>query len=239
MKAHRLFRAQQYPEARGLLDRLLELKPQSATALAARGDATLFDENLGYADAARAARDYYDRANALVAQGCGVSRRTEYYLHMGDAFAALRLAPADGGTFDAAELERAEAALRRAEERWPRSAEVLYNQARVQCARGHIDPCLERFSAALEAAGSLERPRFLRTHRSTEDWIVRSETQSELGALRGDPRYRAAIEEARARLRTRPDTEPPGSEASPQRRRPEQGLRLRPDPRPPAKTAPQ
>lgn len=239
VKAHRLFRGQQYAEARALLDRLLEQKPHSATALAARGDATLFDDSLGYADAARRAREYYDRATNLVAQGCGVSRRTEYYLHMGDAFAALRLAPTDGGAFDRAELDRADAALRRAEERWPQSAEVLYNQARVQCARGDVDPCLERFSSALEAAGSLERPRFLRTHRSTEDWIVRSETQSEFGALREDPRYRAVIEEARARLKTRPDAGPAGPGASPRRRGPERGLRLRPDSRPPAQTAPQ
>lgn len=240
VKAHRLFRAQKYAAARALLDRLLEEKPKSATTLAARGDATLFDDALGYEAAARQARGYYDRASAIVGQGCAVSRRTEYYLHMGDAFAALRLAPRAEG-FDGRELDRAEAALELAEERWPKSAEVHYNLARVHCARGQVDGCVDRFQRALEAAESLERPRFLRTHRSTEDWIVRSETQSELGPLRGDPRYRSIIDAARARKRERDEGAPSKGESKGETRErqrdegPGGRLRLRPDPRPPAK----
>lgn len=235
VEANRLFRNQKYAEARAAADKLIEAKPNSVTALALRGDATLFDDALGYEEAARQARTYYDRASAILAQGCRVPRRTEYYLHMGDAFAALRLAARDGGTFDAAELKRSEEALRLAEKRWPQSAEVHYNLARVHCARqNELDACVQRFEQALEAAESLERPRFLRTHRSLEDWIVRSETQSEFTALRADPRYKQAIDKARARQaeaakkRSGSDKDArPGERRFP-------GPRLRPDPRTPA-----
>src|SRR5690606_1667772 len=114
------------------------------------------DEALGYEEAARQARPFYDRAAALVEQGCRVQRRTEYYLRMGEAFVALRLAPRGDG-YDAGELDRAEKALRAAEERWPKSAEVHYNWARVHCARpGELDACVTRFEQALVAAESLE-----------------------------------------------------------------------------------
>lgn len=215
IEVHRMFRGKKYAEARAQLDELLREKPNSASALALRGDVTLFDEALGYEEAARQARPFYDRASALLEQGCRVQRRTEYYLRMGEAFVALRLAP-QGDTFDAGELERAEKALAAAEQRWPNSAEVHYNRARVHCARPNgLDDCVTRFEQALAAAESLERPPFLRTHRSTEDWVVRSETQSEFGALRADPRYKAAIERARKASgprkapRPRPDPRPP------------------------------
>lgn len=222
IEAHRMFRAKKYGEARALLDQLLRDKPNSASALALRGDVTLFDDEGRYEEAARQARPFYARASALLDQGCKVQRRTEYYLRMGEAFAALRLAPGEGGTFDSAELDRAEKALEAAARRWPHSAEVHYNWARVHCARPNgLDACIARFEQALEAAESLKRPPFLRTHRSTEDWVVRSETQSEFAALRADPRYAAAIERARKKPSRPADS----------RHRP----RLRPDPRPPTR----
>lgn len=241
VEAQRSFRAQKYAEARAALDEMLQAKPNSATALALRGDATLFDESLGYEAAAKEARGYYERASKILEQGCRVSRRTEYYLHMGDAFSALRLAAREGGGHDPAELTRAEEALGRAEKRWPRSAEVHYNLARVHCARpDQLEACVTRFTQALEAAESLERPRFLRTHRSTEDWVVRSETQSEFGPLRSDPRYGKAIEEARARRqqaeasgKNKKSTNGKVEEVDGERRGPT-GPRLRPDPRPPS-----
>jgi tetratricopeptide (TPR) repeat protein len=248
VEAQRLFRAQKYADARAALDKMLQAKPKSATALALRGDATLFDDSLGYEAAAKEARGYYERASGILGEGCRVSRRTEYYLHMGDAFAALRLAARDGGTYDATELTRAEEALRRAEQRWPRSAEVHYNLARVHCARpDQLDACAARFEQALEAAESLERPRFLRTHRSTEDWVVRSETQSEFGPLRADPRYKRAIEEARTRRQQAEAGKKKNGAADPEdaveaapgegeRRGP--APRIRPDPRPPAQPQP-
>ncbi len=174
--------------------------------LALRGDATLFDESLAYEEAAREALRSYEPAVKLVEGGCEVPRRTEYYLWMGEAYAALRLH----------EPERAFSALTKAERKWPNSAEVHYNLARVRCGRlgkfgknradvahdsnkRELDECVREFELALEFAESPTRPLFFRTHRSAEDWIVRSETQSELGPLRSDPRYARIIAAARAR----------------------------------------
>lgn len=208
-----LFREQKYAEARAKLDALALTYPKSATVPALRGDATLFDESIDYRGAARQALVFYDAAEKLVDGGCSVRRRTEYYLLMGDAYASLRLD----------DEERALRALSRAEKRWPTSAEVHYNLARVHCARAErkanagrddapanvassalraadVEACVSAFERSLELAESPDRPLFFRTHRSAEDWIVRSETQSELGSLRSDPRYRAIIAAARGRV---------------------------------------
>jgi hypothetical protein len=211
-----LFRDQKYAPARAALDALVPKYPKSATVLALRGDATLFDESIAYEKAAEQALTYYGAATKLVDAGCAVDRRTEYYLLMGDAYASLRLR----------DMERAFTALSRAEKRWPTSAEIHYNLARVRCERANqfakrkddapakspgsaaqaksreaeVEACVQGFERALELAESPERPLFFRTHRSAEDWIVRSETQSELGSLRSDPRYRSIIERARARV---------------------------------------
>jgi hypothetical protein len=223
----RLFRDQKYSEARKRLDALLVSHPKSASLLALRGDATLFDESLDYEEAARESLRFYDPATKLVDGGCEVRRRTEYYLRMGEAYAALRLL----------DPERAFLALTKAERKWPTSAEVHYNLARVRCgrvekldakraspgpssapsegasatqpavdvsaARGReLDACVQAFDRALVFADSPDRPLFFRTHRSAEDWIVRSEKQSELGPLRRDARYANIIRRARERATT-------------------------------------
>jgi tetratricopeptide (TPR) repeat protein len=214
----RLFKEQKYAEARKRLDSLLTSHPRSATALALRGDATLFDESLDYEDAARESLRYYEPASRLVDGGCEVRRRSEYYLRMGEAYAALRLR----------DPERAFLALSKAERKWPISAEVHYNLARVRCGRvdkldaaessrsataradaepgdarkRELDACVEAFERALTLAESPERPLFFRTHRSAEDWIVRSEKQSEFSPLRRDERYGSIIRRARERATT-------------------------------------
>ncbi len=216
VEPRQLFRDQQYGAARAKLDALAAKYPKSVTVPALRGDATLFDESIAYQEAARQALAFYDAATKLLDGGCSVNRRTEYYLLMGDAYARLRLD----------DEERAFATLSRAEKRWPTSAEIHYNLARVHCARaerlGHrtkssepvqdalesvatplsseLEACVAAFERALELAESPQRPLFFRTHRSAEDWIVRSETQSELGPLRKDPRYPELSEGARDRV---------------------------------------
>ncbi len=218
----RLFRDQKYTEARKRLDALLVNHPKSASVLALRGDATLFDESLDYEEAARESLRFYEPATKLVDGGCEVRRRTEYYLRMGEAYAALRLL----------DPERAFLALTKAERKWPTSAEVHYNLARVRCGRvekldenhaprtavesasasqsssdvsareRELEACVQAFDRALLLAESPDRPLFFRTHRSAEDWIVRSEKQSELGPLRRDPRYADIIRRARERATT-------------------------------------
>ena len=54
-----------------------------------------------------------------------------------------------------------------------------------------------RANQTLTIARSLKRPKFLRTHRSLEDWINRSRTQSEFTRLRQDRRYAEVIRKAR------------------------------------------
>jgi hypothetical protein len=219
----RLLRDQKYTDARKRLDVLLVNHPKSASVLALRGDATLFDESLDYEEAARESLRFYEPATKLVDGGCEVRRRTEYYLRMGEAYAALRLL----------DPERAFLALTKAEHKWPTSAEVHYNLARVRCGRvekldekqaprvtaesasasqsssdvhtaraRELEACVQAFDRALLLAESPDRPLFFRTHRSAEDWIVRSEKQSELGPLRRDPRYADIIRRARERATT-------------------------------------
>lgn len=174
----------------------------SAAARVWQGDAVLFDKDKEEREAARLARPYYEAARKLHESGCRLQRRPLYYLFMGEAYGALRLAKTESG-YDRSELERAESSLAQAAVEFPTSAEIPYNRARVACAlaqnqsgaveRAQLEICSTQFRLALEVAERLDRPRFLRTHRSTQDWIVRSRTQSEFGPLRQDQRYEALI----------------------------------------------
>ena len=206
----RAFEARDYAESQRIFGDLARQFPGSAAARAWEGDAVMFDKDKEDRDAARLARPFYQDARKLHESGCKLQRRPLYYLLMGEAYGALRLAKLEAG-YDEAELAHAEAALEQAAREFPTSAEVPYNEARVACARAQnqsgstlgeqLERCLGELEAALKGAERLDRPRFLRTHRSTQDWIVRSRTQSEFVPLRADARYQELIRrtlEARA-----------------------------------------
>lgn len=196
------FADKNYAAAQKHFTELSRRYPGSAATRAWLGDAILFDKDRDEKTGARDSRPFFEEAQKLHDAGCKLQRRPRYYLLMGEAYGSLRLAKTSEG-YDERELERAELALIVAQKEFPTSAEVPYNLARVSCARSQLrggqpsrpelDRCLEELRLALEGAERLDRPRFLRTHRSTQDWIVRSRTQSEFGPLRADPRYDVLI----------------------------------------------
>lgn len=206
----RAFRDHDYVEAQRVFRSLSSDYPLSATSRVWLGDAILFDRDRSADDAARAAAPSYEQAAALHAQGCKLPRRPRYYLLMGEAYLALRLAKADG-VFRKPWLDRAMEPLDAAVVEFPTSAEVPYTRARAECAlaqvglsadgpadpsryeRQHVEACLEQFRQALAISLKQERPRFLRTHRSAQDWIVRSRTQSEFAPLRATSRYEQIV----------------------------------------------
>jgi tetratricopeptide (TPR) repeat protein len=234
----RAFRDQNYQGAQESFSELSAQYESCATCLVWHADAILFDKGRDNQKAARDALPLYERAEELHEEGCTLPRRPRYYLLMGEAYAALRLARVDDA-YDEHWLQQAIGALVKAEREFPTSAEVPYNRARAECAlaqvnapekappRGHelpsprlpspsqassgteskaqavfvprpdaLDQCVRSFKEALASALRQERPRFLRTHRSAEDWIVRSRTQSEFGPLRATPRYETIVKDA-------------------------------------------
>lgn len=208
-----LFDDKRYAEARKVFEDLSAGRPECATCRAWLGDAFLFDKDLDEREAARLARPAYAEAARLHDAGCILPRRPRYYLLMGEAYGALRLArtTAEGvPPYDRAELDRARDALELAAAEFASSAEVPFNLARVDCAEALLErfeadvaraddllgSCATRFESSLDLADELSRPRFLRTHRSTQDWIVRSRTQSEFVELRSLPRYAEAVRKA-------------------------------------------
>lgn len=210
-----LFDDKRYAEARQVFQGLSASRPECATCQAWLGDAWLFDKDLDEREAARLSRPAFAEAARLHDAGCVLPRRPRYYLLMGEAYGALRLARTSqvgesAAPYDRAELDRARDALELAEAEFASSAEVPFNLARVDCAEALLehfeadaeraadllDACATRFEVSLGLADSLSRPRFLRTHRSTQDWIVRSRTQSEFVELRKLPRYGKAVKDA-------------------------------------------
>ncbi len=182
-EAERLLHEQSYTEARRAFDALLTRYPESADLLVWRGEADLDDEDKDYLGSADRALGFYARARSLDARGCRLSRAGAYYASLHSAFAYLR-------KDDAAQALRELSALERDFEG---SAEVQYNLARAECLRSDIDRCYAHFEKTLELARARARPKFLRTHYSLADWIRRSETQSELGPLRSQERYRELV----------------------------------------------
>jgi tetratricopeptide (TPR) repeat protein len=197
----RAFEAKKYAEAARLFEELFRLHPKGGSVLVWLGDAVFYDKDRNEDEAARSAIPHYEAAGKLHAEGCVLPRRPRYYQLIGVAYAALRLAKSADGS-SAEMLEKAEKALAELESEFPTSAEVPYTQARLACLRAaqrvltevNEERCLERFKKTLSLSEGYERPRFLRTHRSTQDWVVRSETQSEFGPLRADPNYRRFIQ---------------------------------------------
>lgn len=195
------FDQKKYQDAQKIFSELRNGYPRSGTVLVWLGDALFYDKDLGEDEAARQALPIYEAAGSLHEAGCVLPRRARYYELIGIAYARLRLARAPGPG-RAAELEAADEALSALEAEFSTSAEVAYTQARVACmriadsgARGEVlaRRCFERFRRTVQLSEGYERPRFLRTFRSTQDWIVRSETQSEFGPLRALPAYRELV----------------------------------------------
>ncbi len=177
--AEHLLREQKYGDARRAFDALLVKYPESSDLLVSRGDADLNDEDKDYVGSADRALAFYARSRALDAQGCRLSRSGAYYVALHSAFAYLRKDDATQALRELSLLERD----------FADSAEVQYNLARAECLRNAPDKCFEHFERTLELAHARTRPKFLRTHYSLADWIRRSETQSEFGPLRSQPRY--------------------------------------------------
>jgi predicted Zn-dependent protease len=181
--AERLLRDQQYAEARKAFDVLLARYPESANLLVWRGDADLNDEEKDYLGAAERALGFYRRARELDAKGCLLSEIGAYYASLHSAFAYLRRDDPAQALQELGKLLQAH----------PDSAEVHYHLARAECLQKHLGECHAHFKKTLELAHARARPKFQRTHYAVADWIRRSETQSELGPLRADPRYGALV----------------------------------------------
>jgi len=198
----RAFEEKRYAEAQRDFAELARLHPKGGSVLVWLGDAIFYDKDRSEDEAARSALPHYEAAGKLHAEGCALPRRPRYYQLIGIAYAGLRLSKSAGVVAGAPMLAAAETALKALESEFPTSAEVPYTQARLACFRAsegsafeqNQAACLERFKKTLEISEGYERPRFLRTHRSTQDWVVRSETQSEFGPLRADPQYRRFVQ---------------------------------------------
>ncbi len=182
------FHDKRYDEAAMLLDHLIKNYPHSATLRVWRGDAALFGKHLSdgtkkYEQAADDALVFYKQAEKLHDQQCTLPQVEHYYLRMDSAYAYLRKKDGDSALTQ----------LAIAKKNWSNSAEVFYALARAYCLKKDVDQCADNFKQALEIAKALKRPRFLRVHRSLDDWIHRSRRQSEFGPLRRDKRYREII----------------------------------------------
>jgi tetratricopeptide (TPR) repeat protein len=193
----RAFEAKKYREAQESFTRLAKANPHSGAVLVWLGDALFYDKDKSEEQAAKEAVVAYEESGRLHDAGCILPRRPRYYQLMGLAYAELRLAKA-GGPLGLESLERAQKALGTLEAEFPTSAEVPYTQARAAClgaqiavdgGKEHVAACLERFKKTISISEGYDRPRFLRVHRSTQDWLVRAETQSEFGPLRSNPDY--------------------------------------------------
>jgi len=220
----RAFRDRRYGEAQREFSALAAQFPESATARLWLADSVLFDRELDSRVAAERSLPIYEAVGTLHAAGCKLPRRPRYYHLMDAAYAHLRLAslapegdppsapsPEVGGAaalaYEPGHVHRALEFLALATAEFPTSAEVPYTEARARCALSQsthaeseiaaaLTACQHKFADALRLAGQLQRPRFLRTHRSMQDWIVRSRTQSEFGPLRATPEYTRIVQEA-------------------------------------------
>jgi tetratricopeptide (TPR) repeat protein len=176
-----------YATSKKLFENLIARYPNSATLRVWRGYIALFEadnkDKVAYTKNAEAALQFYKEAEDLQAKGCKLPERDHYYLRMDSAYAHLRLRRPD----------EAFRHLRIAKENWSNSAEVFYHTARAYCLKDDVDNCVQSFEECLKLAKSLQRPKFLRTHHSLDDWVRRSRTQSEFPPLRKDPRYAKLI----------------------------------------------
>lgn len=182
------FQDKEYKTAKKLLDYLMKQYPNSATVRVWRGDAALFDKDVKVDQAADDSVPFYTEALKLHDKGCVLPEYEHYYLRMGFAYAYLRKKNYDESIVH----------LNVAKKNWDNSAEAFYNLARAFCGKNDIDACVTNFEECLKIAKSLRRPKFLRSHNSMDDWIVRSKTQSEFPSLRRDKRYGQIIAKMKA-----------------------------------------
>lgn len=174
-----------YKAAQALLETLSKKYPNSAKVLVWRGDAVFYEkETDANADAGLV---QYEAALKLHDSGCKLEPVEEYYLRLGMALAYLR--KKDG--------TKAKTQMDASIEKWSNSAQSYYVRARAECRADDLDSCATDFDKTLDTAKKLQRPTFLRTHYSLDDWIRKSTTQSEFAKLRVDKRYSAAVKKAK------------------------------------------
>jgi hypothetical protein len=191
--AEAAFEGKRYVDAQRRYEELGRRFPGSATVRMRLGDAYLYEhqqasQKAEYEAAADRAIVAYGRAAELQDRGCTVPERERYYLLLGVAYAHLRKRDAAAALVP----------LKAAREQWPGSAEVLYHMARASCLQGEVGRCADEFALTLDLARALSRPKFLRTYHSADDWIRRSQTQSEFGPLRKSARYAQILRAARS-----------------------------------------
>ncbi|MCC6217690.1 MAG: hypothetical protein IT376_22720 [Polyangiaceae bacterium] len=179
------FKDKDYATTRRLLATMADKYPKSAKVRVWAGDAHLYEKSTDAA--ADASLPYYKRALELHAEGCPLDEVEHYYLLLGIANAYLRKRDA------ASAVPHLEDSVKR----WPNSAQGFYVLARAQCGAGNVEGCLTSFEKALTVAKRAQRPAFLRTHYSLDDWIRMSARQSEFVKLRLNPGYAKAIREAK------------------------------------------
>jgi tetratricopeptide (TPR) repeat protein len=187
------FEAKRYKEAIRQYDDMAVKYPNSATVRVWRAEATLYrfklsDGRSQYVQAAADALPFYEAAEDLHDRGCRLPDEAQYYLRMGAAYAHLRKGDAN----------KAVAQLENARKAFPDSAEAAYALARASCLLHEVDDCARYFEETLRIARQLRRPIFLRTHRSMDEWIRRSKTQTELEPLRDDRRYQQIVKAAQS-----------------------------------------
>lgn len=202
----RLYEQKDYSGAEQVFSGLAQRFPRSGTTLAWRGDAVFYRKDRPEAESARLALPDYLRAGELHSQGCTLPPRARYYQLMGVAYAELRLAKQAEAPLARESLSRAASALETAMQEFPDSAEVPYTKARADCAEAALVPaegrkelqsrCLEQLGRVVELAADLKRPRFIRIHRSVQDWILRAEGQTEFQSLRQQQGYSAWLKRA-------------------------------------------
>ena len=166
-------RDKKYVAAQQRLRNLCEKYPKSATARVWLGDAILYDSAKDHRVAADEALKEYQLAQSLNERGCALREAMHYYLMMGVAYAHLRKK----------QPEAAQQYLEAAAEKWPTSAEVFYRQAQAMILRKQYDRALIQLAKTFELAEQRQRPMFLRVHRSLDDWLERTERQSEFKEL--------------------------------------------------------
>ena len=173
-------RAKDYDTASRLFSELLAKYPESASLRVWRGDALLGQDS---PDAPTTALAAYAEAKALDERGCKLRERERYFLAVGTADAELRLGQTDTALATLAEASR----------QWPEAPEILYQRARCECVHNNRDACFEDLAAALRGSRSGQYPRLSRGHHASEHLRDRAEQQSELAALRKEPRYKALL----------------------------------------------
>ena len=129
----------EYEQAQRVFEGASRSHPGCASCRVWMADSILFDRGKDELAAAKESSPWYNEAQELHDAGCRLPRRQRYYLLMGQAYGALRLARTEAG-YDASELRKAETPLTVASQEFPSSAEIPYTLARAYCALAQSSP---------------------------------------------------------------------------------------------------